>query len=426
MKNNLKKLFLLFCVLGLIVVSVPAEAAAKPKLSTTAYDISLGTSGIHKEKNRDFFSDGKHQVTIENYSKSAKYTVTTSNKAIAKASVSKNKINLTGIKAGSATITCKQVLKGKTTTVGKVKVTVHNAKIGWYCGDMNSETSPKTAGLTVINVNKSNADPYAHAYYGGYFITWASSDKNVKYKFSTDKNGLTVSLGKEKDCMQFDPNKALNTTPKKAGTYKVTMTQTYKKKSVKSSAKSTYVNPKVKETAEFYVGQNYYVYDFITKLGDAGQFIEWDETILDVTKTEDGYLIFTPMKAGTTELKVWVWDKKAADEKGEFLGTCKVTLSEVHIDYLEEPDLRNTYVGEYDEEDPMYLSVYYEPSYAIDTITLDSSDPSVVKLIYKDNEWYALPLKAGTVTITATTSNGLTSSSKMTVYANEDDYYDNY
>ena len=39
-----------------------------------------------------------------------------------------NKINLTGVSAGSATITCKQTLKGKTTVVGKAKITVHNAK----------------------------------------------------------------------------------------------------------------------------------------------------------------------------------------------------------------------------------------------------------------------------------------------------------
>ena len=101
------------CITTLSSAGSDVEAKAKASLKTKKISVKVGK---------------KKSILIKNKTKKHSYSFTSSNKQVAKVT-SKGKV--TGIKAGKATVTVKEVLKKgkkKKRTLGKVKVTVTGMK----------------------------------------------------------------------------------------------------------------------------------------------------------------------------------------------------------------------------------------------------------------------------------------------------------
>ena len=101
------------CITTLSSAGSDVEAKAKASLKTKKISVKVGK---------------KKSILIKNKTKKYSYSFTSSNKQVAKVT-SKGKV--TGIKAGKATVTVKEVLKKgkkKKRTLGKVKVTVTGMK----------------------------------------------------------------------------------------------------------------------------------------------------------------------------------------------------------------------------------------------------------------------------------------------------------
>ena len=418
MKRSIRKVIAFCCVAtAMMVTAIPAQAATKkPKLEVSKASISLGTKGYHKMGD-NWDTVGTHQIAIKNTKKGAKYVCTTSNKKVVTVKVKSNKINLTGLKAGTATITCKQTINGKTTTVGKVTVTVKNAKIRNV-----SEKTPIDQYTYNDMIDYCEESPY---------IEYYSADNKVKYKISVDKKGFTVSDSKQ----YVGGSRVLNYDATKAGIYTVTLKQTYNKKTVTSSAKVNCIDAEVEKEVTFFTGQSYdwlrLVYYTSSKF-----YYQFEGVDVDLfTKTDDSILYIDedyklhPLKAGIVNVNVYYYDKKM-ETRGKLLGTCKITVEEYHTEQISFDEyFTQTYVNEYTMENPGYLSVDVNPSYSMDPVEIVSSDDSVLKIFSETDEygyvnWYYVPVGAGTVTITAT-SNGVTESKTIVVYETEDEYWEN-
>lgn len=410
----------------MMVTAIPVQAAIKKTtLAAKTAHISLGTKGAHKI-GESLFEEGAHQVAIKNAKNGIKYTCTTSNKKVVTASVKSNKINLTGLKAGKATITCKQTVKGKTTTIGKVTVTVHKTTIKW----------DDIEGHGLNKIIPSNGENALYGEMGGFYTMYYSTDKNVKYKISVDKKGLSVSTKNTKTV--YSGARFLNSTATKAGTYKVTLTQTYKKNKSTSTVTTKFEDVKIRDSATLYVGKpefwtyltegclsNYKLYEL--KGVNVDIFTKTDDSIIYV---DEDYNIHA-LKEGTVEVEVYYYDKET-QKLQEKLGTVKIDVKIVHTEdiYLELDDTM-TYVGAVDENGlGIRIDVDVEPYESVDPIEMVSSDESVVKVgkvtdEYEGTVYYYVPVGAGTATITAT-SNGVTKSETVTVYATEDEYWEAY
>jgi hypothetical protein len=103
-----------------------AQAAEKPYISS---EETIGKGSINVDG--PFVAKSDYQM-LEVYSpvKKATYSFTTSDKSVVTVKTKGTKAYLTGLKAGTAKITCNQKLNGKTTKVGTCKVTVKNPVFG--------------------------------------------------------------------------------------------------------------------------------------------------------------------------------------------------------------------------------------------------------------------------------------------------------
>lgn len=440
MKRNMKKAVAIAFMLGMAAITSPVEAKeSTATLSVKKADIALGTKGSYKFGKNDF-QVGAYQIPIKKTVKGAKYVCTTSNKKIATATVKNNKINLTGLKAGKTTITCKQKVNGKTTVVGQVTVTVHNAKLYWETSSYDKAYGDEGAIRKVVPKNYKDTEwegLVQEGTFGGFYMKWCSSDSDVKYSFKSNKTGLKVTANNTKIYQYYSwmekktyyiNRRQLNTYPTKAGNYTVTLTETYKKQVAKSSAKATYYDAEVKEKAEFYVGQEIFLHDIATKLGNVNQYVletentdiykKTDDSILHAYVVENGILRIDALKAGTQKVNVYYYDEEKKT-KGQFLGTCEVTVKEAHTEQIEVDiagkdkwsleENNEFYLDEYSKY-PFYMTVGVLPEYSKDEVQVTVSDESILKPVNYDEEkqmWYFTPLKEGEVTITVT-SNGVT------------------
>lgn len=358
MKKNMKKAMALAFAMVMVATTSPVKAeGTTATLPIKSADIALGTRGVYYYESTKKsttsssmaivtgkqYSKGTYKIPIKKAVKGAKYVCTTSNKKIVTANVKDNRIYLTGLQGGKATITCKQTLEGKTTVVGKIAVTVHNAKIKYGTDGIWSNIPYRGPGAMtqVYAVTKDEKGQIVYNFsqnageWGGFYVDWSSADKDVKYSINVDKPGLKVGI---KDT-RIDPSDAdgkkrryLNTIPSKPGTYTVTLTEEYKNKKVKTTAKNTYYDTTVNKTAKITKGEVTQYEWWLQNFSDAHDYkLEGDG--FDITKKtspictieEDGYVQVKGNKKGTYKVKVYYYDAQKK-VKGKYLGTCKVTV----------------------------------------------------------------------------------------------------
>lgn len=260
MKNgNMKKLVAAMLMAVMAVTAVP-QAAALTGISVTAEakakkakktkkaaktkkakldkigSIPVGKTGLHNafRTKKGITVNYDLNATLTNKVKGAKYSFKSSNTKVLK--VDKNGI-LTGVKAGKAKITAYQTLKKKKTKVGTQSVTVKNSSFYvsnnkdniWIAGDGKSHVRALETDQEGIAVGQAT-------YYGD-SLGFLYRNYDAKYTFTTsDPVNLTIAMKNESQ-YGWNRNKdwkytydVYDITAKKAGTYQVTVTETYKGK----------------------------------------------------------------------------------------------------------------------------------------------------------------------------------------------------
>lgn len=376
------------------VTTKVVKAAEKPSIVS---EMTIGTGTTHS----DYFGYGKNDkytIEVNNPAKKATYSFTSSNKNVVTVKTSGTKAYLTGVKAGTATITCNQKLNGKTTKVGTCKVTVKNAK----------------AELELY-------EPLPMGTGSGYFIYWLYRNTDAKYTFTSSSKNFTFKEVEEKDGDFVNIYQTY--TAKKPGKYTITVKETYNKKErTVGKFNIEIVKATVNSTAEVYVEDSFWAFEMINNFRtDCSYLFDFGEDgIVDIYNSEDGITYVKGLKPGTATVKIYEDTTKA--DKNKLIGSCKVTVKELKVEdlYVYFSNTK-TYV-----DDPyFYVEVYKVPYRAPENITVTTSDPNIATIVadeYVIDYFRIIPTAEGTVTITISCGD-VTKSETITVYADEGAMY---
>lgn len=410
--TQLLVLMALCCALmagNLLTPGTAAEAATKKTtISTTSMTIPVGKMNAKVYWSENSWEIGNaEKVSVKNAVKGATYQFTSSNAKIVK--ISKNGGFLTGHKAGNATITCTQTYKNKKTTVGKCKVTVKKASL--TISEYGNEFAVGSNGFDLASYY-SSSDPLFNIVYrnpnASYTLTSDSDNftiKAIKYDASMVKK---VTDNKEyqgvlKDFIGKRNMYGYQFTAKKAGTYKVTVKETYNKKSktlgsFKVVIKDTCISEAQKDLLLGNSMDAFSLLDY-AKADTEYYFIikDYDETnpdnnVLQLTKSEDNLSLYAN-KTGTAEVTV-----REGSEQGTEIGTVTIVVAEAPCQGISLDSQEYTaYVDD-------YFSIYYDldPWDTTDKVTIESDNPAVLKVEFSqdENDWVYTPLKAGEANIT--------------------------
>lgn len=395
--NKLFKLLALMLLLAIFVLpsgilTNTAQAAAKPSVEAK---MTIGTGSI--VGSFDFYSkeEGKYSLSVSAPVKNATYSFTSSNTKVLTVKASGTVAYLTGVKAGTATITVNQKLSGKTTKVGTCAVTVKNSVIHQdFVPELPLGSSVASEPL-VFDYRNNDAT-----------YTYASNSKN----FSMSE---TI---KKFDGMNFISQ---SFTAKAPGTYTITVKETYNKITrTVGTIKYTVKKATVSAEGSVDLGGDVWAFELLNnyRTDVPYYFISDDKKVLDIV-SDKNYVSLKGLAEGTTTLKIYE-NAKAADES-KLIGKCKITVKKVKLTDLNiDFDETEAYVG----GDPIEFSVEKEPYNAFDEITVTSSNPNVAKVSELDEEGFGTisPVSAGTATITITCGD-ITKTQDITV-SEEDEY----
>lgn len=366
-----------------------AQAAAKPSIAAT---LKIGTGSI--VGNYDYYSKSqKYVLSVSNVIKNATYSFVSSNTKILTVNANGSNAYLTGVKAGTATITCNQKLNGKTTKVGTCTVTVVNSSLYQdFVPDL-----PLGAGYLDV-------------------IEFAYRNNDATYTFVSDSTNFSIKETISKfDGMDFIKH---TYTAKAAGTFTVTVNETYNKSTrVVGKIKYTVKKATVESEKTVELGLDADAYELINNCRtDVNYIFETEDR--DIVEISKGGLAINLIgkKAGTT--KINIYEDANTPDKSKLLGTCKITVKEVVLESVDcKFDETEASVG----EEPVSVEVAKEPLHAPGTITVTSSNPKVatVSSIDEDGFFTVTPVSAGTTTITITCGT-ITKTQTFTVYEDED------
>ncbi len=397
---------------NLIIPAGTAQAATKKAaVSETQMTIPVGklSSKAYWNTSSWEISNAK-KLAVKNAVKGATYQFTSGNTKIVK--VDKAGGYLTGVKAGSATITCTQSYKGKKTTVGKCKVTVKKA--GLTISD-DSLDAPVGSGKFDLEDYFIGNEPLFQITYRNpgatYSVTSSSKDftiKMVKYDASTAKksSGSKDYQTELKNYIGKKYSYGYQYTAKKAGNYTVTIKETYNKKttklgSFKVSIKDTCV---VEGEQELLLGRDMdpgYLINYMKK--DTAYYFHinnYDEAnpennvvVQKMDENIDAPFLYGN-KVGTATV---TFTEGSLD--GPVIGTVTIVVKEAPCQSISlDSEEYSTYVG--DE----YFSIYYEldPYDTTDKVMIETDIADVLKVEYveEDGYWAYTPVKAGTANVT--------------------------
>ena len=318
MKNFFKKALVILLTLVLAIPTVngvEAKAASKTTLSTKKMTIGIGSygkrdiMGVYNEKGT------RYALSVNDAVKGAKYVFKSTDKNIVTVKKEGTTGYLTGVSAGTAKIKVKQKLDGKTTLVGKCKVTVKEATAAL------SEYWLEGPGLSIGTmsapfVDVSNFNPEAE-------YTYECEDSNFAVE------DLRVEEGRAEDGSIWYVH-SQEYTAKKAGTYTVTVKETYNNKTRNIGTFEVVVaEASVEPEVTLYVGYEEYLGSYIYNYCTDGYWYKLKE---DGILENLGGGCVKPAKEGTTTVDIWHYDA-ANDTNGEFIGTITVNVVAGEYDY---------------------------------------------------------------------------------------------
>ncbi len=393
--NVLMRVMLLaLLALPTIFMTDKVQAAEKPSIETT---MTIGTGSIRGDS--VFYSKNDlYNLEVYNPVKKATYSFTSSNEGVVTVKSKGAIANLTGVKAGTATITCQQKYNGKTTKIGTCKVTVKYSEI----------FSESYDGLPV-----GTSD--------GYLVYHSYRNNDATYTYTSKSKYFTMkeNVVKEKESEYYAVTQSYTAT--KAGTYTVTVKETYNKKTrTVGEIKFIIKKATVFEVESIYLGESLDPFRMINLYRyDISYYFETDESDLVEFYKEDNYLYLRAKNVGAATIRVYEDADTSDDSKyiGSFVLTVKDTTLEGIDCYY---DSTETYVG----ASPIGVYVQKTPYAAPDTIAITSSDPSIATVSDVNEYLYAeiTPVGEGAVTITITCGE-LIKTTDITVYADEYEMY---
>lgn len=429
--------FILLVVLSFLFVaqlfyqpSNVAEAAAKPSI-TKSMTIPIGKLDDNVQWNKNSYEIVKAQkLTVKNKVKGATYTFKSSDTKIA--TIDKDGGYITGNKAGSATITCTQKYKNKTTTVGTCKVTVKKTvmKLNEYA---ESVFAVGSNGYKLYDFYAS-MEPIYHIEYrnpnASYTLTSDSKDftiKEVKYDASSAKKATKDSAFVE-ELENFMGDRyfyGYEFNTKKAGIYKVTVKETYNKKTTTLGS----FKVEIKETSlvethmDVLLGERYHAYYRLTfpktdtryyfAVENADKVLENNPIIIE--EIEDIIVIYAN-KAGKSEVSV-----REGSKDGKLIGTINFVVTELPC---KEINLRKTEYSAYEGDDFFWIYFDLNPWSTTDKLTISSDNTDVLKVKFniEYNEWEYQVGKAGKAIVTIKCGDQSAEVTVIVEVEKEDDY----
>lgn len=402
-------------MIGSLVVPVTAAEAAAKK---TAISATTMTIPVGKLNGKVYWNDlpwersNKGKLTVKNAVKGATYQFTSSNTKVAAISTSGG--YLTGVKAGNATITVTQTYQNKKTTVGTCKVTVKNASV---TGSDYGNEFPIGDGIYDLSSLYNFTEPLYNIAYRNpdatYTLSTSSSDfsiKEVKYDASKIK---AVTDNKEyqdvlKEFIGDSYFYGYEFSAKKAGTYTITVKETYNKKtrtlgSLKAVVKQTSITePKV----DMLLGESYSSIYFISFAKPNTEYFfsvknfdkENPDNNVVVVISNGSELSLKANKAGKAEVVV-----REGSENGTVIGTVKISVKEVPCKKITlSAKEYKTYVGDF-----FFTQYDLDPWNTTDKVTIKSDQPKILKVEYdkENNYWTYTPLAVGEAKVTITCGN---------------------
>lgn len=370
------------------------QAAAKQ--ASIEATLKIGTGSI--VGNYDYYSkdEDKYTLSVSNAVKNATYSFVSSDTKILTVKASGSYACLTGVKAGTATITCNQKLNGKTTKVGTCKVTVYNSSV--------SQDS-----IPVLPLGNSVANEY---------LEYAYRNNDAVYTFTSDSKNFSM----KETLKQFDDKYFIRQTftATAPGTYTITVKETYNKITrVVGKIKYTVKKATVVPNETIVLGSENDAFELISNYRtDVSYLFETgDKNVVEISK-EDSIVYLKGKTTGTTKISIYE-DAKTPD-KNKLLGTCIITVKKVEIQNL---DCSFDETESYEGGEPVSVEVSKQPSDAYDAITVTSSNPKVATVSNIDEDGYfeVTPVSAGTTTITITCGT-ITKTQTFTVTKDEDSY----
>lgn len=375
------------------------QAATKPSIDSEVY-IGIGSIGWDEYSN-SYSKSGLHTLTVYAPVKKATYSFTSSNKNVVTVKASGTKAYLTGVKAGTATITCQQKLNGKTTKVGTCNVTVAAAKV--------------YGEFYVLPLGTGEHSLFYYSF----------RNCSATYSLTSNSKDFIIKENIKKETGSKDYYNITQTyTAKKPGTYTVTVKETYNKK-VRTVGKVEFnvLKATVADDNALYIGETRWAFMMINNyrtdvdyLFDGGE-----DGILDFY-LEEGTVYLKALKVGTATLKIY--EDATEPDESKLVGTCNITVKDLIVESIESYYYdTEAYVGGY----AIGLDVYKTPWNATDAIKVSSSDPSIATVSdpNENNYFEITPISEGTVTITITCGE-FTETKTITIYADEDAMYENY
>lgn len=406
-------------------ISVTAEAKTKtktmkPSLSAKSMEIPVGkitgkTQWDYRKAEYAPCGIGK-KLTVKNKVKGASYRFASSNSKVVK--IAKNGGYLTGVKAGKATITCTQMLKGRKTVVGKCKVTVKNASF------YNVEFDGK------LCLGKSIFNPATT----GFILRYRNPD--AKYTFDTGSNDLKIYEKKwtDKDNEKDPEHMAFSVEgmytylqimeAKKSGTYQVSVKEIYQNKTRKiGSFTVTVYDPEViTETLEKREGDDLNFTEFLLHPAEnnytnyKAEIVEGAE-LVKKQEYEDGYFYGTLLKEGTMKIKV---SEKAT---GKEIGTAVIQIKRVACESIE---IRESHIYTFVGNEDSYLDsvIRLNPEETTEPVNAVSKDENIFRISTNEQEEISgTPVAAGETKVVFTCGNQSVEI-PVTVFASEDEMYD--
>ncbi|HWT73796.1 MAG TPA: Ig-like domain-containing protein, partial [Mobilitalea sp.] len=344
---------------NLISSSVAEAATKKASISATKMTIPIGKidSKIYWNTNI-YLVENMQKLSVKDKLKGATYKFTSSDTKVVK--ISADGSSLTGLKAGSATITCTQTYQKKSTVVGKCKVTVKAASL-----EINSNTSDIQYPIGTFEYDLLSyyacADPLFNIVYRNpdakYTFTSSSKDltvKEIKYDASKVKD-LDVEAAFQEEIKSYIGSSYIygyQFTAKAAGTYKVTVKETYNKKTKTLGTLTIVVNDTsiAQSEMDLLLGKYYVVFDLLSyPRNDINYYFEikdydtvnTENNVLDLYE-DGGSLYLYAKNPGTTEVNIY-----ENSEGGTLVGTVTVNVKELPVESISlYSNELTTYVGD--------------------------------------------------------------------------------
>ncbi len=191
MKNKLFQRAITLLVIVTLIVPLfsgvkTTLAASKPELLSNKMTIGLGSYGMIGDVD-EYYAKKKTRYVLEVYksNEKASYTFISSDENIVKVKKEGTKGYLTGVNPGTANVTVKENLDGKTTEVGTCEITVSEATFGFASGE------------EVTVYLEDATDLYQHVSSNGRIMIRYYNPK-ATYLFEVDGEGLKIEETKEK------------------------------------------------------------------------------------------------------------------------------------------------------------------------------------------------------------------------------------